>query len=62
MEILKMPPFCRVSLLTGDEHAHSFCRCVGFTAKMRSMQKVFVNDFFARKEKKKSSETRNLVI
>ena len=28
MEILKMPPFCRVRLLTGDEHAHSFCRCV----------------------------------
>ena len=27
--ILKMPPFCRVRLLTGDEHAHSFCRCVG---------------------------------
>ena len=22
-----MPPFCRVRLLTGDEHAHSFCRC-----------------------------------
>ena len=28
MGILKMPPFCRVRLLTGDEHAHSFCRCV----------------------------------
>ena len=28
MGILKMPPFCRVWLLTGDEHAHSFCRCV----------------------------------
>ena len=25
---LKMPPFCRVRLLTGDEHALSFCRCV----------------------------------
>ena len=24
----KMPPFCRVRLLTGDEHTHSFCRCV----------------------------------
>ena len=23
-----MPPFCRLRLLTGDEHAHSFCRCV----------------------------------
>ena len=23
-----MPPFCRVRLLAGDEHAHSFCRCV----------------------------------
>ena len=36
--ILKMPPFCRVSLLTGDEHAHSFCRCVSrhvFTLRMR---------------------------
>ena len=28
MEILKMPPFCRLRLLTRDEHAHSFCRCV----------------------------------
>ena len=28
MGILKMPPFCRVRLLTRDEHAHSFCRCV----------------------------------
>ena len=28
MGILKMPPFCQVGLLTGDEHAHSFCRCV----------------------------------
>ena len=28
MGILKMPPFCRVRLLTGDKHAHSFCRCV----------------------------------
>ena len=28
MGILKMPPFCRVRLLTGDEHPHSFCRCV----------------------------------
>ena len=26
--ILKMPPFCQVRLLTRDEHAHSFCRCV----------------------------------
>ena len=26
--ILKTPPFCRVRLLTRDEHAHSFCRCV----------------------------------
>ena len=23
-----MPPLCRVRLLIGDEHAHSFCRCV----------------------------------
>ena len=28
MGIWKMPPFCRVRLLTGDEHAYSFCRCV----------------------------------
>ena len=28
MGILKMPPFCRERLLTGDAHAHSFCRCV----------------------------------
>ena len=28
MGILKMPPFGRVRLLTRDEHAHSFCRCV----------------------------------
>ena len=28
MGVLKMPSFCRVRLLTGDEHAHSFCRCV----------------------------------
>ena len=39
-----------------------FAAVSGFTAKMKSIQKVFVNDFFARKEKKKSSETRNLVI
>ena len=26
--ILQMPPFCRVRLLTRDEHAQSFCRCV----------------------------------
>ena len=31
-------------------------------AKMKSMQKVLVKDFFARKEKKKSPETRNLLI
>ena len=28
MGILEMPPFRRVRLLTRDEHAHSFCRCV----------------------------------
>ena len=27
---LKMPPFCRVRLLTRDKHAHSFCHCVDF--------------------------------
>ena len=35
---------------------------LGFMAKMKSMQKVLVNVFFARKEKKKSPETRNFVI
>ena len=41
------------------------CACVawnGFHGKDESMQKVLVNDFFARKEKKKSPETRNVVI
>ena len=28
MGSLKMTSFCRVRLLTGDEHAHPFCRCV----------------------------------
>ena len=32
MRILRMPPFCRVRLLTVDEHAHSFCRCVDSSA------------------------------
>ena len=31
MGILKKPPFCRVRLLTRDEHAQSFCRCVPLT-------------------------------
>ena len=30
--ILKMLPFCRERLLTRDEHAHSFCRCVDLRA------------------------------
>ena len=33
MGILKIPPFRRVRLLTRDEHAHSFCRCVDFHSK-----------------------------
>ena len=35
---------------------------LGFMAKMKYIQKVLVIDFFAWKEKKKSPETRNLVI
>ena len=42
-------------------NAHAWFN-LGFMAKMKSMRKVLVNVFFARKEKKKSPETRNLVI
>ena len=48
MKILKMPPFCRVSLLTGDEHAHSFCRCVRETQlkpRMRIWPKIVTGCF-----------------
>ena len=36
-----MPPFCRVRLLTGDEHAHSFCGCVARITNLRSMRTHF---------------------
>ena len=36
MGILKMPPFRHVRLLTRDEHAHSFCRCVVLTEFLRN--------------------------
>ena len=43
-------------------NAHAWFN-LGFMAKMKSMRKVLVNVFFlAWKEKKKSPETRNLVI
>ena len=61
--ILKMPPFCRVRLLTGDEHAHSFCRCVGFHGKDEKHAKGLCEWLFcSERKKKKSSETRKLVI
>ena len=48
-----------VTIFWSNAHAWLY---LGFMAKMKSMQKVLVNDFFAWKEKKKSPETRNLVI
>ena len=44
-------------------NAHAWFN-LGFMAKIKSMRKVLVNvfSFFTRKEKKKSPETRNLVI
>ena len=39
MGIIQMPPFCRVRLPTGDEHAHSFCRCVA-TAPLSTGSKI----------------------
>ena len=46
MGILKMPLFCRVRLLTGDEHAHSFCRCVGVIRQPYSFVMTLVKRFF----------------
>ena len=60
--------FLRKQFISTKTTSHNFlvkCACValiGFHGKEESMQKVLVNDFFARKEKKKSPETRNLVI
>ena len=48
-----------VAIFWSNAHAWFY---LGFMAKMKSMRKVLVNVFFARKEKKKSPETRNLVI
>ena len=61
---------CRNVLISFLSTSRNFllkCACVAFKlcfmAKMKSMQRVLVNaDFFARKEKKKRPETRNLVI
>ena len=54
---LKQP----VAFFWSNAHAWLY---LGFMAKKKSMRKVLVNVFFffARKEKKKSPETRNLVI
>ena len=49
-----------VAIFCSNAHAWLY---LGFMAKMKSMRKVLANVFFfARKEKKKSPETRNLVI
>ena len=48
-----------VAIFWSNAHAWFY---LGFMAKMKSMRKVLVNAFFARKEKKKSPETRILVI
>ena len=51
-----------VAIFWSNAHAWFY---LGFMAKMKSLRKVLVNVFFfffARKEKEKSPETRNLVI
>ena len=48
-----------VAIFWSNAHAWFY---LAFMAKMKSMRKVLVNVFFARKEKTKSPETRNLVI
>ena len=48
-----------VAIFWSNAHAWFY---LGFMAKMKSLRKVLVNAFFARKEKKKSPETRILVI
>ena len=48
-----------VAIFWSNAHAWFY---LDFMAKMKSMRKVLVNVFFAREKKKKSPETRNLVI
>ena len=48
-----------VAFFWSNAHARFY---LGFMAIMKSMRKVLVNVFFARKEKKNSPETRNFVI
>ena len=48
-----------VAIFWSNAHAWFY---LGFMAKMKSLRKILVNVFFARKEKEKSPETRNLVI
>ena len=47
-----------VAIFWSNAHAWFY---LGFMAKMKIMRKVLVNVSFARKEKKKSPETRNSV-
>ena len=48
-----------VTIFWSNAHAWFY---LGFMAKMKSMRKVLVNVFFARKEKKKSPEMGNLQV
>ena len=60
--------FLRKQFISTKTTSHKFlvkCACValiGFRGKDESMHNVLVNEFFARKEKKKCPEMRNLVI